>query len=86
VAKAFGLRLCLIVFSIETFAGLLEGQEFEDTIQSAFLFAVIFWGLGLLLGEVARQVVEELVRSQLIQNTKLHHQLTSNAAKSTGRL
>jgi hypothetical protein len=65
VAMAFGLRLCLIVFSIETFAGLLKGQEFEDTIASAFVLAGVFWGLGLLLGEVARQVVEELVRNQL---------------------
>jgi hypothetical protein len=65
VAMAFGLRLCRIVFSIETFAGLLEGKGFEDTIQSAFMLGGMFWGLGLLLCEVARQVVEELVRSQL---------------------
>ena len=65
MAMAFGLRLCLIVFSIETFAGLLKGTGFEDTIRSAFLLAGIFWGLGLFLGELARQVVEELVRSQL---------------------
>ncbi len=62
---AFGPRLSLIVFSIETIAGLLRGNPFEETIQAALIISGIFWGLGLLLGELARQVVEELVRAQI---------------------
>ncbi len=65
MAMAFGLRLALIVFAVETFAGLFQGKELEDTIRSALMLGGVFWGLGLVVGEVARQVVEELVRSQL---------------------
>lgn len=65
MAMAFGLRLSLIVFAIETFAGTFQGKGLEDTIPSALMLGGIFWGLGLLLGEVARQVVEELVRTQV---------------------
>jgi hypothetical protein len=61
---AFGLRLSLIVFSIETLAGLIKGQGFEETVQSALIIGGIFWGLGLVLGELARQVVEELALAQ----------------------
>jgi hypothetical protein len=61
---AFGLRLALIVFSLEALAGLIHGKDFEATVQSAFFMGGIFWGVGLVLGYAARQVVEELVRSQ----------------------
>jgi hypothetical protein len=65
VAMSFGLRLSLIVFLIETLAGLLKGGEFEETIRSALILGGIFWGLGLLLGELARQIVEEHARANI---------------------
>ena len=86
MAMAFGVRLSLIVFSIELFAGLFKDPGFEDTIQSAFLLGGIFWGLGLILGEVARQVVEELVRSQRKKPaTDPEHKTPSSTDKSMPR-
>jgi len=64
VAKAFGLRLCLIAFSVECLTGVLEGCVFEATIQSALVAGGIAWGLGLFLGELARHVIEEHVKAE----------------------
>lgn len=64
MARAFGLRLSLIVFSLEVLAGLFSGRGFEATVGSALILGGIFWGVGIILGDVARQAIEELVRSQ----------------------
>lgn len=64
MVMAFGLRLALIVFSLEVLAGLIHGKDFETTVQTALMMGGIFWGVGLVLGYAAWQVVEELVRSQ----------------------
>ncbi len=65
MAMAFGLRLSLIAFSVIAFDGMLRGGTFEDTIQLALIAGGVFWGLGLLMGEVARRVVEESVDAEL---------------------
>ncbi len=65
MAMAFGLRLSLIAFSVIAFDGLLRGGTFEDTVRLALIVGAVFWGLGLLMGEVARRVVEENVEAEL---------------------
>lgn len=62
---AFSLRLAVIAFSVTCLARVIDGQEFEATIQSAFIAGGIFWGLGLILGELARHIIEENVRAEL---------------------
>ena len=69
MAMAFGLRLSLIVFSVEILAGLIHGRGFEATIQSALIMGGIFWGVGLFAGIAARQAVEELVQLQFQKST-----------------
>lgn len=61
---AFGLRLAVIAFSVKCLTGVIEDQDFETTIQSALMAGGIFWGLGLILGELTRHVIEENVRAE----------------------
>ncbi|MCA9067344.1 MAG: hypothetical protein KDA84_00370 [Planctomycetaceae bacterium] len=75
---AFGLRLAVIAFSVKCLTGVIDGQDFETTIQSALLAGGIFWGLGLILGELARHVIEEHVRAEFEETTK-----TTSAKEAT---
>jgi hypothetical protein len=80
---AFGLRLALIVFSLEVLAGLIHGRVFEATVQSAFFMGGIFWGVGLVTGYAARQTVEELVRSQHQKSSALSQNKTPSPTDKT---
>jgi hypothetical protein len=61
VARQFASRLALIAFTAASLRGLISGADFQGTLQTALIAMAVFYGLGLVLGELARRVVEEHV-------------------------
>jgi len=62
VALHYAFRLSLIAFATESVRGILSHSDFIGATQSALLAAVIFFGLGFVLGEIATRLVEESER------------------------
>jgi hypothetical protein len=65
VAAQFARRLALIAFATATLRGLICEADFFGTIQTALIALGALYLLGLIVGEVARRVVEETVRADL---------------------
>lgn len=61
----FASRLSLIAFATASIRGLLHGADFQGTLQTAIAAGVVFFGLGLGLGELARWLVEENVQLEI---------------------
>ena len=64
MASLFASRLSLIAFATVSIRGVITGTEFEGTLKSALIAAAVFYGLGLVVGELARRVIEDNVRSE----------------------
>lgn len=47
----------------------MAGTDFEGTVQSALIVMATFFGLGLVLGDLARRIVEESVIAELARLT-----------------
>ena len=62
MALHYAFRLSLIAFATESVRGILSHSDFIGATQSALLAAVIFFGLGFVLGEIATRLVEESER------------------------
>ena len=62
MAEQYAPRLALIAVSTVLGRGMLGGGDFVGTVQTAAVAAVVFFGLGLLVGEIARRLIEEHVR------------------------
>ncbi len=65
VAKQFASRLSLISFAVAILRGLIDGSDFEGTMRLALLVMVLFYVLGLAIGTLARQLIEETVQQEL---------------------
>jgi len=63
VALHYAFRLSLIAFATESVRGIFSHADFIGATQSALVAAVIFFGLGLVLGEVATRLVAESARA-----------------------
>ncbi|WP_339731252.1 hypothetical protein [uncultured Gimesia sp.] len=63
MALHYAFRLSLIAFATESVRGIISHSDFFGATQSALIAAVIFFGLGLVLGEVATRLVEESARA-----------------------
>ena len=63
MALHYAFRLSLIAFATESVRGIISHSDFIGATQSALLAAVIFFGLGLVLGEIATRLVEESARA-----------------------
>ncbi len=63
MALHYAFRLSLIAFATESVRGIISHTDFLGATQSALIAAVIFFGLGLVFGEVASRLVEESVRA-----------------------
>ena len=63
MALHYAFRLSLIAFATESVRGIVTHADFIGATQSALLAAVLFFGLGLVLGEVATRLVEESARA-----------------------
>lgn len=67
MALHYAFRLSLIAFATESVRGIISHTDFIGAVQSAFMAAAIFFGLGLILGEVATRLVEESSRASFEQ-------------------
>jgi uncharacterized membrane protein YcjF (UPF0283 family) len=70
VATQFAKRLALISFATAALRGLFCEADFFATMQTALVSLGVFYVLGLLLGEAARRIVEENVRTQLARQVE----------------
>ena len=68
MASQFAYRLSLIAFATTTVRGLLSGADFYGTIQTALAALGLFFLAGLVLGELARRVIEESVDTQIARS------------------
>ncbi len=67
MALHYAFRLSLIAFATESVRGIFSHADFTGATQSAFVAAAIFFGLGLMLGEVATRLIEESSRASFEQ-------------------
>ncbi len=63
VAEQFAPRLALIAVMTVFGRGMLAGSDFAGAVKTAAVAAVVFFVLGLLVGEIARRLIEEHVRN-----------------------
>lgn len=70
MALVFAKQLALIAFATGVLQGVLSGGAIEAVLQRTLLASLLFYVLGAILGELARWLVEDNVRSELsrIQN------------------
>ena len=80
VAKQFASRLALIAFATAALRGLISGAAFQGSLQAALVAMAAFYGLGLVLGELARRVVEEQVTAEWARLTAETAEQESHAA------
>lgn len=59
MAMHLAAQLAMIGFATAALDGAMDGLAFSGTIQVALKAAVMFYFLGLILGEVARRLAEE---------------------------
>ena len=62
MAEQFAPRLALIAVMTVLGRGMFGGSDFAGTVETAAVAAVVFFVLGLLVGEIARRLIEEHVR------------------------
>lgn len=62
MAAQYAPRLALIAVLTVLGRGLLGDGDFAGTVQTAAVAAAAFFAVGLLVGEIARRLVEEHVR------------------------
>ena len=65
MAVQFASRLSLIAFATMSVRGILTAADFEGALKAALIAAAGFYGLGLVVGELARRVIEENVAKEL---------------------
>ena len=64
MAVQYASRLSLVAFATAAVRGLLMRSELVAALQASLLAAAAFYGLGLLLGDLARRLVEEHARAE----------------------
>jgi hypothetical protein len=67
VAQEYATRLSMIAFATAVIQGLATGAAFEPALKHALSALALFFGLGLVVGELARRIVED--RWQASRNT-----------------
>jgi hypothetical protein len=80
VATQFAKRLALISFATAALRGLICEADFLATMQTALVCLGAFYVLGLILGEAARRIVEENIKSELARQVE-----TALASSTTPR-
>lgn len=54
-------RIALIAFGTVALRGVLDGAEFQAALVLAMKFGAAFFGIGLIIGELAGRLVEDMV-------------------------
>jgi len=63
VSRNYATRLALIAFATSVLHGLILGGDFEACIKTALGIMAVFYGVGLMLGELARRLVEDSIEA-----------------------
>lgn len=63
MAEQYAPRLALIAILAVIGRGLLSGGDFVGTVKTAAIAAFAFFLIGLLIGEIAKGLIEEHVRA-----------------------
>lgn len=58
-------RLALIAFATVAFRGALDGSEFRTVLILAIKIGAAFFGIGMIIGELARRLLEDIVISKI---------------------
>ena len=58
-------RLALIAFATVAFRGVLDGSEFRTVLILAIKIGAAFFGIGMIIGELARRLLEDIVISKI---------------------
>lgn len=58
-------RLALIAFATVALRGVLDGSEFQAALLLAIKVGAIFFGIGLITGELARRLTEDMVAAKI---------------------
>lgn len=58
-------RLALIAFATVALRGALDGSEFRTVLILAIKIGAAFFGIGMIIGELARRLLEEIVISKI---------------------
>lgn len=64
MAMSVGCRLAHIAFATIALRGVLDGADFHGTAYRAVWVAFCVWPIGLIVGDLARRLVEDLVRQE----------------------
>ncbi|MEX0702480.1 MAG: hypothetical protein WD069_10330 [Planctomycetales bacterium] len=70
MAARFASRLALIAFAAATIRGLLEGADFQGTLTTGLAAVAVFYGLGLVLGDLSRKLVEEHAQAEFARSAE----------------
>lgn len=65
VALHTACRLALIAFATVAVRGVLNGSEFQATLILAMKIGAALFGTGLIIGELARRLIEDMVNSKI---------------------
>lgn len=58
-------RLALIAFATVALRGVLDSEEFQTVLILALKAGAAFFGVGLIIGELARRLVEDMVMAKI---------------------
>ena len=58
-------RLALIAFATVALRGVLDNSEFQAVLILALQIGAVFFGIGLIIGELARRLLEDMVISKI---------------------
>lgn len=64
MATQFASRLALIAFATVSVRGVIEFADFHVTLSAALKIAAVFFGFGLVVGELARRTAEEIAQRE----------------------
>jgi hypothetical protein len=65
VALHTAFRLALIAFATVALRGVLDGSEFQAVLILAMEIGAVFFGIGLIIGELARRLLEDMVMATI---------------------
>ena len=65
MALHIACRLALIAFATVALRGVLDGSEFQTVLILAIKIGAVFFGIGLIIGELTRRLLEDIVISKI---------------------
>ena len=65
MALHIACRLALIAFATVVLRGVLDGSEFQTVLILAIKIGAVFFGIGLIIGELTRRLLGDMVISKI---------------------